>query len=100
MTASPRRFSFHSETGVLASISRQPVTTSTAASTEMGMYASSHGRAPASTSSHAPCSTADRRVRAPASTLAAERTITPVIGKAPASPQRVLPMPCAASSLS
>ncbi len=36
---------------------------------------------------------ADSRVRAPACTLAELRTITPVIGSAPSTPQSMLPTP-------
>ncbi len=50
--------------------------------------------------SHTPCRMADTRVSAPASTLAPERTMTPVIGSTPRTPQMALPTPCAASSRS
>jgi len=40
----------------------------------------------------------DNRVFAPAATLVALRTMTPVIGSAPKMPQIVLPMPCEISS--
>jgi len=38
-------------------------------------------------------------VRAPASTLAAVRTTTDVMGSPPINPQTILPMPCARNSL-
>ncbi len=59
-----------------------------------------NGSTAANSSSQTPCRMADARVLAPASTLAVERTITPVIGSAPSRPQMKLPTPCATSSLS
>ena len=59
-----------------------------------------NGKTVANNSSQTPCNMADTRVLPPASTLAVERTITPVIGNTPKKPQIIFPIPCEASSLS
>ena len=71
-----------------------------AASADSGMYFSVNGSAETNNNSHTPCIMAEARVTAPASTLAPERTMTPVIGSTPRKPQMVLPTPCAVSSRS
>ena len=77
-----------------------PVYTSTAASAAVGMRASGPGSRVTNRSSHTPCMTVDHRVFAPASTFAALRTMTPVMGSAATAPHRMLPTPCATSSRS
>ncbi len=98
-TASPR-CSRHNGTMSRTGMSLQPACTSTPASAASGTTSSAAGNAAANSSSHAPCSTRDAFVRAPARTFAALRTITAVIGSAPSSPHTALPAPCAISSLS
>ena len=64
------------------------------------MRSSTQGSRLTKPSSQTPCRIAEARVRAPAWTLAALRTMTPVMGRAPSRPQSMLPTPCAASSRS
>ncbi len=65
--------------------------TSTAAKLATGIDRSMNPNSPTNTSSHTPCRIAEARVVPPACTLAALRTITPVIGSAPNKPHTVLP---------
>ncbi|MNF13908.1 hypothetical protein D3C80_2159150 [compost metagenome] len=70
-----------------------PVYTSTPARLATGICCSTLLSTTTKASSQTPCRIADRRVRAPAWTLAELRTITPVIGNAPNTPQSMLPKP-------
>ena len=77
-----------------------PITMSRPASAEVGIFSTRPESATEKRSSHTPCRTADQRVRAPAATLVALRTMTPVTGRPPSRPETVLAAPWPTSSRS
>jgi hypothetical protein len=75
-----------------------PVNNRIAARQDSGIILIKPGISNNDTKSISPCTMALTLVRAPALTLADERTITAVIGKPPSKPLTKLPAPCATSS--
>ena len=78
--------------------SRRPVAIRIAARHDSGSRLMRLGNTSTASASSRPCTIAARLVRAPASTLTLDRTISQVIGRPPSSPDTQLPTPWAISS--